>query len=279
MENSMKRLSLTLLLFMATLVVSPSLLHADVAYLVPVVTQVQGAAQYRTSLIVTNESTVSTQLIYQLRYRSSVDGAFRGGAAFGNFPLGPLQSVYFDDVIQMMRDVRAVPDPDATAQIFGTLQVVMLGNGAFGTVIARTYSPTICGFVGTAYKGTPDTGAFTLVTSIRRDTLTMNTRVNLGFISRNTTGALTDVGISFFDGATGQLIGQYTLSSRIGHSLAEREVAQLNDVFSDPILTGYENRSIVVRATSLGRIQGYTVILDGTSNDGSFYTMTPSVEQ
>jgi hypothetical protein len=278
----MKHFTLGLLVLIPILAVTPTVARADISYLVPVATQVQGAAQYRTSVIVTNHSqATATAVSYVLRYRSPVDGSFQTSSALlSTASLGPMQSRFNDDIIEALRSAHAIRDVDANAQIFGTLEVTLAGpSSLYGAVIARTYSPTICGFVGTAYKGSNTPGALTLTTSIRRDTFTMNTRVNLGFISRTASGALADVGISFYDGATGQPIGQYTLSSRIGHALAQKEVAQLNDVFSDPILAGYENRSIVVRATSLGPIEGYAVILDGTSNDGSFYTMTPTLNQ
>jgi hypothetical protein len=275
----MNRLTRLLLPLLAILAIVPSLLRADAFYLVPIATQVQGAAQYRTSVIVTNNSEfTSTGVSYTLRYRSPVDGSFQiSGTVLSNTSLEAHRSRYTDDVIQMFRDARQIRDADANSQIFGTLEVVIFGaDPVYGDVIARTYSPTQCGFVGTAYKGSFTTGATTLTTSIRRDTLNMNTRVNLGFISRTTSGALADVGITFYDGATGLPIGSYTLSSRIGHSLVNKEVAQLTDVFADPILAGYENRAIVVRATSLGPIEGYAITLDGSSNDGSFYLMTPT---
>jgi hypothetical protein len=281
MENPMKRTRAALLILAATITAAPLLAQTTVSYFVPVATQVKGNVQYRTSVLLTNQSSAVTQPpVFLFHYRSPIDGTFQTAGALGPRQLGPLQTTYYEDIIAAFNQVHAIRDADAGAQLFGTLEVQLASSSTasvFGDVIARTYSPSFCGFVGLAYKGTNGVGATTLSTTIRHDTGgSMETRTNVGLINRGTLP--TDVTLTFYDGTTGLQVGQYQLSARAGHILAPGEVVQLNNVFTDPSLTGLTNRNVVLRATTVTqRIEGYAVVLDGTSNDGSFYTMEPPV--
>jgi hypothetical protein len=279
MENPMKRIRAALLILAASTALSPLMAQTTITYYVPIATQVKGNVQYRTSVLLTNQSAAVTQPpVFLFRYRSPVDGTFQTAGALGPRQLGPLETTYYDDIIAAFNSVGAIRAADANQQLFGTLEVQLASSSSasvFGEVIARTYSPTFCGFVGLAYKATDGVGATTLTTTVRHDTGgTMETRTNVGLINRGTVP--TDVTLTFFDGNTGAQVFQYQLSSRAGHILAPGEVVQLNNVLSDPALSGLPNRNIVLRATTATQpIEGYAVILDGTSNDGSFYTMTP----
>jgi hypothetical protein len=125
---------------------------------VPVVTQVQGATFYRTSMTISNGNAVLTSPVnMRFSYRAP-DGTFHV-AQLGISPnLGPRKVHVFDDIVQEFKDAGAIRSQDVNQPLFGTLLVtfdtIEDDNRFEAAAVARTYSPAAGGgTLGIAYAG------------------------------------------------------------------------------------------------------------------------------
>jgi len=249
---------------------------------VPVVTQVQGATFYRTSITISNGSaTVTTPVSMKLSYRSPADNTFQIAMLDLTPSLGPRRVRFFDDIIQEFKDQGAIRIEDAAKALFGTLLVTFSSlpedNKYEAAVVARTYSPADGGgTLGIAYAGRCfcSTGSKGRVISALRSGLFGNdgsTRANLGIVNEGF--GTTDVVVSYYDGDTGTLLKQFSVSSKVGHGLEENEVYQINNVFGDSAIPA-TTHSLVVEMDGIENgvyVSGYGVQLDNTTNDGAFF--------
>ncbi len=255
------------------LLLGPMAALADVDLRIPVVTQVQGAVFYRTSLMIGNGSS-SRQPLIELRlvYRSSVDHTMQS-ATLQEGMLAPHRVLTFEDIIQHFKDSGVIRSVDRTAAIFGTLTVSFNANGQLledSIAEARTYSPANGGGTnGIAYVGRNivTAGSERIKAAVRNGPLGADgtTRANLGFVNE---GARTDVDVIYYDGSTGVQLKAFTIPD-----LAAGEVVQFNNVFSG--LPAGTTKLIVFASAQAagGRISGYGVQLDSVTNDGSFFLM------
>ena len=249
---------------------------ADIAVRVPVVTQVQGAALFRTSLTVANGSGGhSADIVLRLSYRSLVDGTFQN-VTLSEGSLLPHRTLFFEDIVQHFKDEGSIRSQDRTANLFGTLLVTFVASGQQledSIAEARTYSAANGGGTnGIAYIGrnASTAGSDTIKGAVRNGAFGADgtTRANIGFVNEGT--VVTDVEITYYDGATGA-----TLKDFVQSSLSVGEVVQLNNIFADSAVPP-GTRSIVVRAQAVagnGRISGYGVQLDSVTQDASFFLM------
>ena len=252
---------------------------------IPVVTQVQGATFYRTSVTISNGNpSITTPVNLLFSYRSPVDQTFQTAAVTLPF-LGPRHIVFFEDVVQAFKNASVIRIQDANADLFGTLLVTFtalpsgIGNRFEAAAVARTYSALSGGTIGIAYAGRCLclTGSQGLVVGAMRDGIFGNdgsSRANLGIVNEGP--GPTDVLVSYFDGANGALLKQFIISGapgRAGRVLEENEVYQLNNIFSDSAIP-LSTLTLVVEVT--GTVPGvyvsaYGVQLDNATNDGSFF--------
>ena len=268
------------------LALSGSLLLAGVAQAehtksVPVVTQVQGAAFYRTSMTISNGyAGTTTPVNMRFSYRAP-DGSFQVAQLAVSPNLGPRRVQVYDDIVQEFKDNGAIRAADVNSPLFGTLLVtfdtIEDDNKFEAAAVARTYSPaTGGGTLGIAYAGRCFclTGSQGRVIGSMRSGVFGNdgsTRANLGIINEGF--GTTDVQVSYFDGDSGALLKTFALSSRAGHALEENEVYQINNLFADPAVPGTTTKLVVeLKAlTSSVYVSGYGVQLDNTTNDGAFF--------
>jgi hypothetical protein len=251
---------------------------------VPVVTQVQGATFYRTSITLTNgNETVTTPVVMTFSYRSPADGSFQIATLALNPALGPKRVRFFEDIIQEFKNAGRIRSVDASEALYGTLLVDFeaLDIRREAGAVARTYSPAPGGgTLGFAYEGrcfcavgTTDralgsgrNGAFGTDGS---------TRANLGIVNQGDSSGSgpTDARITYFDGSTGVQLKQFFLSSVIGRELEANEVYQLNNIFNDAAIPASTTTlTIKVEAQRADwYISAYVVQLDNTTNDGSFF--------
>ena len=253
--------------------------RADVFFDVPIVTQVQGAAFYRTSLAISNVGPTSL-LALNFIYRSPVDNTMQSPAAALTLTTGTAFST--DDIVQLMKTSSTMRAADKTVALFGSMliELTAVTDPSDVTIIARTYSPGPGGngTMGIAYAGRPTstTRAYTrLTTTVRNGAFGSdgNARANIGFV--NLANAPIDLKVQYVDAATGAILKTFTLSTVIGHPLESREVVQLGNIFADPAISSV-SRVIVVAflIDQTVSFSGYAVQLDNTTNDGSFFPMT-----
>jgi hypothetical protein len=244
----------------------------------PVVTRVQGATtRFFTAVDITNNSSQSTPVTYS--YLSSDGSISRSGTLT---TLLSYDNYHSDDILASI-------DPNIPDS-YGTLLVTFTnGNFTFGneaTGVARIYNyqtPGALPSIGLAYRAEVlrQNGAHTLV-SIIRDTnvpsasgpvlLTNMGLENVGIDDNgnavpNTPSTLT---LTFYDPATGNQVGpQPTVS------LFPGQVLQINDVFSTYNIPSNITSLIVFIDGPAGagapQIDGYAVLKDVFTNDGSFY--------
>jgi hypothetical protein len=123
---------------------------------IAVVTQVQGATQYRTSLTISNANPViTTTVVMRFSYRSPVDASFQV-VDLDAPPLGPHRIQVYEDIIQEFKDAGRIRAADMNAGLFGTLLVRFddLTVRAEAGAVARTYNNAAGGgTVGIAYAG------------------------------------------------------------------------------------------------------------------------------
>jgi len=273
----------TLRWILATLLLlAPFSAGADIFLRVPVVTQIQGAVFYRTSMTIGNATgSQPVHILLRLVYRSPVDATMQSATLDAGL-LAAYRTLYYEDMIQKFKDEGLIRAADANSALFGTLQVTFDANGLSVNEClaeARTYSPAPGGGTnGIAYVGrdTDIAGSEIIKAAVRNGTFGPDgtTRTNVGFVNEGTTG--TDVDVTYRDGATGQVLKSFTLQN-----LAPGEVVQLNRIFTDPAIPG-STRTMIVRAQATangGRISGYAVQLDSVTNDGSFFLFAEEEDQ
>jgi len=247
---------------------------------VAVVTQVQGAVFYRTSITLSNGNpTVTTPVEMLFSYRSPADGTFQTTTLALDPALGPHRVRFFDDIIQAFKNAGRIRAADASRGLFGTLLVTFgaLDIRAEAGVVARTYSPgPTGGTLGIAYEGRCfcETGSRFRVLTAGRDGdfgSDGSTRANLGIVNEGF--GPTDVRITYYDGATGAQLRQFFLGDVIGHDLEENEVYQINNVFNDPSIPASVTTLVIQVEAQIADIyvSAYIVQLDNTTQDGSFF--------
>lgn len=253
---------------------------ADVFFDVPVVTQVQGVAFYRTSLAVSNIGPFSVMGL-NFVYRSPVDNTMQ--SAHKQDSVGHFGTFASDDIVEFMKTNSNMRAADKTVALFGTLQLELVAtvDPADIAIVARTYSPGAGGngTLGIAYAGRPTsaaTRAFTqMTTMVRNGTFGHdgNTRANVGVI--NWGNSAIDLKVEYIDPSTGLTLKTFNVSSAAGHLLESREVVQFGNVFGDTALTGVSRIIVIVTPIPPSQtFSGYAVQLDNTTNDGSFFLFT-----
>jgi hypothetical protein len=257
----------------ALLLLGPASAFADVVLRVPIVTQIQGAVFYRTSLTIGNATgNHSVNIALRLVYRSLVDGTFQS-VTINEGTLGAYRTLFYEDIIQHFKDEGVIRTADRNASIFGTLQVTYVAlNHEINESLAeaRTYSPATGGGTnGIAYVGrdVETAGSEILKAALRDGNFGADgtTRANIGFVNEG--DVPTAVLVTYRDGATGQVLREFTLPE-----LRPGEVTQLNDIFNT-VAGGTRSMIVRAQATASGspRISGYGVQLDSVTNDGSFF--------
>ena len=266
-------------ILVALLLLGPSTLRADVVLRIPVVTQIQGAVFYRTSVTIGNGTGSNpVNILLRLTYRSAADDTLqRVNITPG--PLNPYRVLVYEDIIQTFRSAGVIRAADANEAIFGTLQVTFDANNQLlvdSIAEARTYSPANGGGTnGIAYIGRDinNAGSQRIKAAVRDGTFGTDgtTRCNIGFVNEGTVA--TDVHVTYRDGETGQILREFNETG-----LQPGEVIQLNNIFSTVPST---TETMIVRADALagnGRISGYAVQLDSTTNDGAFFLFAEEEE-
>jgi hypothetical protein len=262
----------------ALFLLCPAFALADISVRVPVVTQIQGAVFYRTSITGGNgNETLRPVIRMRLYYRSPVDGSFQSPTLALADPLLPHRTFFFEDIVQHFKNSGAIRAQDLNAAIFGTLVVTfeVFGMSTEDSIVeARTYSAAPGGgTLGIAYIGRDirTAGSERVKTAVRNGTFGTDgtTRANIGFVNEG--GGISDIEVSYYDGASGATLKQFILDD-----VAVGEVRQLNNIFADAAVPA-GTRTIIVRGKSLapnnGRVSGYAVQLDSVTNDGSFFLM------
>lgn len=261
--------------------VSAAAANASVIRAVPVVTQVQGATFFRTSITLGNGNPVlTTPVDMMFSYRSPVDNTFQIAHLPLSPDLGPHRVRFFDDIIQTFKDAGALRAQDANQALFGTLLLTYsaLTIRAEANAVARTYSPASGGgTLGIAYASRCfcATGSQFRVLGPGRSGLfgnDGNTRANLGVVNEGF-GA-TDVRVTYYDGETGLQLKQFLVSSVVHHVLEENEVVQFNNIFNDasiPSTTHTLEIQVEAVVPDTQYVSAYAVQLDNTTNDGSFF--------
>lgn len=257
----------------ALFLLGPAAALADVTLRVPVVTQVQGAVFYRTSVTIGNGSgSHSVNIALRLIYRSSADGTIQN-VTLNEDPLQQSRVLFFEDIIQHFKDEGVIRVQDANGSLFGTLQVtfVALNHDLNESIVeARTYSPGGGGTNAIAYVGRDvlTAGSETIRAAVRNGSFGADgtTRTNIGFVNEGTVP--TTVAVSYRDGASGQVLREFTTAE-----LRPGEVTQQNNIFTQSGVPA-GTRTMIVRAQAQavnGRISGYAVQLDSVTNDGAFF--------
>lgn len=268
--------------FVATLLLlAPCVAGADIFLRIPVVTQVQGAVFYRTSVTVGNATSGhATGVLLKLTYRSPVDGTLQTATLDAGQILG-YRAVFYEDVIQAFKDAGVIRAADVSSPIFGTLLVTFDANDqaiSESLAEARTYSPdTGGGTNGIAYVGrdTRTAGSEVIKAAVRNGQFGLDgtTRTNIGFV--NESGITTEVNVQYRDASTGTVLREFTLQDLRGG-----EVVQLNNIFAHASIPP-GTRVLIVRAqaeSNNARISGYAVQLDSATNDGAFFLFVEEEE-
>ena len=258
--------------------------RADVTRNVPVVTQIQGATFYRTSITLTNgNETLTAPVVMDFSYRSPADGTFQIATLTLSPALGPKRVAFFDDIIQEFKNAGRIRAADTSQGLFGTLLVTfgVLDIKAEAGVVARIYSAAPGGgTLGFAFDGKCFCEAGTRFRALGggRDGVFGNdgsTRANLGIVNDGDASGVgaTDVRITYFDGSTGTQLKQFFLSDLIHHDLEANEVAQINNIFNDSAIPSTTTTLMIkVEAQQADfYVTGYIVQLDNTTQDGSFF--------
>ena len=253
---------------------------ADVFYDVPIVTQVQGATFYRTSLAISDVGPASF-LAITFVYRSPVDNTMQYPVIGRSLASGAVFES--DDIVELMKTNSDMRNVDRNQALFGTLFIELpsVTDATDVSIVARTYSPgpNGTGTMGIAYLGRPINAvnrAFSrLTTTVRNGTFGHDgsSRANIGMV--NYSNNPIDLKLEYKDATTGVTLKSFNLSSVTGRLLETREVVQLNNIFADPLVAGASR--VLVTITMIQPAQtfsGYAVQLDNTTNDGSFFLLT-----
>ncbi len=275
---------------------------------VPVVTRVQGTAFFRTSIDINNNTSKNgVTASYQFSYScvsstcSPVGGFYRTPVQTINL-LG-LQNFHQDDFVNYVSGLGLL-QPGAVSGSIGTLLVTFASlpqaspQGWEGSVVARTYnhldeSTATSGTVGFAYNASLFfESADTTLVGTARDTqsnagLAGKLRSNVGV--RNTdingSGQNVTVVLSFYDAATGQLVGNKQTMT----NLQPGELRQISNVWGTAGISSSVNQIIIfvdnpAPTSTSPTFEGYVTIVDGGSatsgsasgiatQDASFFEM------
>ena len=108
---------------LALLFTSTAALGLDATFFVPVAGRLQGAALYRTSLLIGGPTVSAADVRLVMHYRSRTDGTLQttGQASLGR--LSSKGSISVDDVVQKMEELGAVRTADIGQPIVGTLEL------------------------------------------------------------------------------------------------------------------------------------------------------------
>jgi hypothetical protein len=275
------RAVLLIALFLALL---PNLAQAAETRNIPVVTQIQGATFYRTSVTLTNgNEVITTPVVMEFSYRSPVDNSFQITTMTLNPALGPKRVRFFDDIIQEFKNAGLIRATDANAGLYGTLLVHFeaLDIRREAGAVARIYSAAPGGgTLGFAFEGRCFCAVGTTDRALGggRDGVFGNdgsTRANLGIVNQGDASGngATDARITYFDGSNGNQLKQFFLSDVIGRELAANEVYQLNNIFNDAAIPS-TTTTLVIKVEPVRVdwfISAYVVQLDNTTQDGSFF--------
>ena len=257
-----------------------------------IATRIQGAALYRTAVDITNNTTTDG-VTATFQYCYTLSGVYQGCTSAQSILLHNFDNFHQDDLIQYLGTIPGLLPASAVSQSFGTFIVTFDGlpsnNGWEGTVTGRIYNALdeadpLGGVVAIAFQGSLffESAEGSLVT-IARDTTPNPTtagslRTNLGVTNtalNNATDSV-DFQISFYDPATGSLVGDALIPP---HVLAPGEVFQFNDIFNlAHIPSDVESLIVFVDVTSTQganplTIEGYVDILDAGTNDGAYFEM------
>jgi len=254
----------------------------------PVVTRVQGTAFFRTSVDITNNTGGNITATFQYTYAAG-GGLFHTTAT--PIALGGFDNFHQDDIVAYLGTLGLL-QPGADQSSFGTFLVTFDNlpskHGWEGTVTGRTYSPDAGGLGtnGIAYLGSLffESSSGTLVGLIR-DTIPAPTiagalRTNLGirntdiFPSANPDNDIVSVTLTFYDTATGALVGNAIPMD----NLAPGEVRQINNVFvvaaiPTSVTSVIVFADVVNASLTQPTVEGYINILDDGTKDGAFYEM------
>ncbi len=251
---------------------------------IPVVTQLQGAAFYRTSITLTNgNEVITTPVVMEFSYRSPVDNSFQITTMTLNPALGPKRVRFFEDIIQEFKNAGLIRAADANAALYGTLLVHFeaLDIRAEAGAVARIYTAAPGGgTLGFAFEGRCfcEVGTRFRALGGGRDGVFGNdgsTRANLGIVNQGdvTGSGATDVRITYYDGSNGNQLKQFFLADVIGRDLEANEVFQLNNIFNDAAIPA-STTTLMIKVEAQRAdwyISAYVVQLDNTTNDGSFF--------
>ena len=103
----------------ALLLLPTALSFADVTLRIPIVTQIQGAVFYRTSVTIGNGSASHpVNIALRLVYRSLADGTLQS-VTLNEGQLQQSRVLFFEDIIQHFRDEGVIRAADASTAIFG----------------------------------------------------------------------------------------------------------------------------------------------------------------
>ena len=258
-----------------------------------IVTRVQGLALYRTAVDITN-NTATDGVTATFQYCYTSGGAFQGCTPGQSIGLQPFDGFHQDDIVNYLGTLGLL-SADAQASSFGTFIVTFdglpSGNGWEGTVLGRTYSALdqahpLDGVVAIAYPGSLffESATGSLVGLVRDTRPVPNDagalRTNLGVTNTGlfnaTVGATVDFQVSFYDTATGTLVGNVLQPP---HPLKPGEVYQFNDVFTLAAIPSSVVSCIVfvditsAQGVNPDTIEGYIDILDGGTQDGAYFEM------
>jgi hypothetical protein len=275
---------------------------------VPVVTRVQGTAFFRTSIDINNNTSKNgVTASYQFSYScvssscSPVGGFYRTPVQTINL-LG-LQNFHQDDFVNYLSGLGLL-QPGAVSGSIGTLLVTFASlpqttpQGWEGSVVARTYnhldeSTATSGTVGFAYNASLFfESADTTLVGTARDTqsnagIAGKLRSNVGV--RNTdingSGQNVTVVLSFYDAATGQLVGNKQTMT----NLQPGELRQISNVWGTAAIPSTVNQIIIfvdnpAPTSTSPTFEGYVTVVDGGSatsgsasgiatQDASFFEM------
>ena len=263
---------------------------------VPVVVRVQGTAFFRTLVAFTNNTNKNgVTASYQFSYTcvsaqcSPAGGFYRTAVQVQN--LRAFDSVVFDDFVDTL-NTKGQLQPGAEQGTIGTL-LVTFDNlpscaGWEANAVARTYNRIVeadatQGTVGFAYNASLFfESAHTTLVGFARDTKSAPTvagklRTNVGVRNTdiNSTNQNVTVDITFYDTATGQLVG----STQTFQDLRPGELRQISDIWATAGIPSTVNSVIVfadVRngTSTTATIEGFVNIVEGfNTQDAAFFEM------
>ena len=270
------------------LAASPAALPESRVLVAPV-TQVQGLAFFRSSVVVSNVGSAGRPLRMTFTYRSPVDFSLQAAVVppggLSSNTLFPRRTFHAEDVVAYFKTQGAIRSADLAQQLFGTLLVVCEGaDPGSCPAVVRTYSAAAEGGTnGIAYVGSELSSASfatnRMALLLRNGSFGQegSIRSNLGAIHAGSAEAgVQDLGpisvrLSFYDGDSGARVGSQPI-----FTLQPLEVIQWNGVFTRAdfgIPAGTDTIVVFVdRVAGSARMTGYGVELDNESQDGSYFT-------